>query len=149
MRQIAPALYINPISNSIHVIFPEILANTVIKMKATLWKMLGIAAVINFSTAWGTLGLLVYLFLRMQLEWWPPKATATTVCINISFRVSNISSIAIVTGFNRFKHNKSVSIISPSNRVAQLYPQAPGSLFVTSYDSQGYDGGTRTRLYTR
>jgi hypothetical protein len=30
--------------------------------------------------------------------------------------------------------------ISPRNRVAQLYPQALGSLFVASYDSQGYGG---------
>jgi hypothetical protein len=37
--------------------------------------------------------------------------------------------------------------ISPRNRVAQLYPQAP-SLFVASYDSQGYGGGSRTRLHT-
>jgi hypothetical protein len=28
--------------------------------------------------------------------------------------------------------------ISPRNRVAQLYPGALGSLFVASYDSQGY-----------
>jgi hypothetical protein len=31
--------------------------------------------------------------------------------------------------------------ISPRNRVAQLYPQAPGSLFVASCDTQGYGGG--------
>jgi hypothetical protein len=31
--------------------------------------------------------------------------------------------------------------ISPSERVAQLYPQALGSLSVASYDSQGYGGG--------
>jgi hypothetical protein len=31
--------------------------------------------------------------------------------------------------------------ISARNRVAQLYPQALGSLVVASYDSQGYDGG--------
>jgi hypothetical protein len=37
--------------------------------------------------------------------------------------------------------------ISPRNRVAQLYPQALGSLFVASYDSQGYGGGIRTRLH--
>jgi hypothetical protein len=37
--------------------------------------------------------------------------------------------------------------ISPRNRVAQLYPQAPGSLFVAFYDSQGYGGGILTRLY--
>jgi hypothetical protein len=34
--------------------------------------------------------------------------------------------------------------ISPCNRVAQLYPQALGSLFVASYDSQGYGGSIRT-----
>jgi hypothetical protein len=38
--------------------------------------------------------------------------------------------------------------ISPMNRVAQLYPQALGSLFVASYDSQGCGGGVRTRLHT-
>jgi hypothetical protein len=32
-------------------------------------------------------------------------------------------------------------------RVAQLYPHALGSHFVASYDSQGYDGGIRTRLH--
>jgi hypothetical protein len=38
--------------------------------------------------------------------------------------------------------------ISSRNRVAQLYPQTLGSLFVASYDSQGYSGGIRTRLGT-
>jgi hypothetical protein len=38
--------------------------------------------------------------------------------------------------------------ISPRNRVARLYPQALGSLFVTSYDSQSYGGGIRTRIPT-
>jgi hypothetical protein len=31
--------------------------------------------------------------------------------------------------------------ISPRNRVAKLYPQELGFLFVASYDSQGYSGG--------
>jgi hypothetical protein len=31
--------------------------------------------------------------------------------------------------------------------VAQLYPQALGSLFVASYYSQGYGGGIRPRLH--
>jgi hypothetical protein len=34
--------------------------------------------------------------------------------------------------------------ISPRNGVAQLYPQAVGSLFVASYDSQGYGRFIRT-----
>jgi hypothetical protein len=37
--------------------------------------------------------------------------------------------------------------LSPRNRVAQLYPKAPSSLFVASYDSQGYGGGIQTRLH--
>jgi hypothetical protein len=32
--------------------------------------------------------------------------------------------------------------------VAQLYPRALGSLFVASYDSQGYGGGILIRLHT-
>jgi hypothetical protein len=36
----------------------------------------------------------------------------------------------------------------PSDRVAQLYAQAPGSVFVTFYDSQGYGGGIVARLHT-
>jgi hypothetical protein len=34
------------------------------------------------------------------------------------------------------------------NRVALLYSQALGSIFVASYDSQGYGGGIRPRLLT-
>jgi hypothetical protein len=34
------------------------------------------------------------------------------------------------------------------NRVTLLYPQALGSLFVSSYDSQGYSGSIRTHLHT-
>jgi hypothetical protein len=38
--------------------------------------------------------------------------------------------------------------MSPSYKVAQLYPQAPGSIFVSLYVSQGYGGGILTRLHT-
>jgi hypothetical protein len=37
---------------------------------------------------------------------------------------------------------------SPRNWVAQLYPQALGSLSVTFYDLQGYGGSDLTRLHT-
>jgi hypothetical protein len=37
--------------------------------------------------------------------------------------------------------------ISRRNRVARLYPQALGFLFVDSYDSQGYGGGIRSHLH--
>jgi hypothetical protein len=39
--------------------------------------------------------------------------------------------------------------ISPRNRVTRLYPQTLGSLFVSSYDSQGYGWGIRPHLYTK
>jgi hypothetical protein len=37
--------------------------------------------------------------------------------------------------------------ISLRNRVARLHTQAPSSIFVGSYDSQGYGGGIRTPLH--
>jgi hypothetical protein len=38
-----------------------------------------------------------------------------------------------------------IPVFMPSyDRVAQLYPQAPGSLFVVFYDSQGYSGDILT-----
>jgi hypothetical protein len=38
--------------------------------------------------------------------------------------------------------------MSPSDRVAKLCPQAPGSLFIAFYNLQGYSGGILTGLYT-
>jgi hypothetical protein len=38
--------------------------------------------------------------------------------------------------------------MSPSDRVAQVYPQALGSLSAAFYDSQGYGGGILTNLHT-
>jgi hypothetical protein len=37
--------------------------------------------------------------------------------------------------------------ISPRDKVTQLYPQALGSLFVASYDTQGYSEGILSRLH--
>jgi hypothetical protein len=37
--------------------------------------------------------------------------------------------------------------IYPRNRVAQLYPQALASLFVASYDSQGYGGSIQNLFH--
>jgi hypothetical protein len=44
--------------------------------------------------------------------------------------------------------DKVSGIMAPSDRVVQLYPQAPGSLFVVFYDSHGYGGGILTFLHT-
>jgi hypothetical protein len=37
--------------------------------------------------------------------------------------------------------------ISPMSRLAQLFPRTLGSIFVASYDSQGYSGGILTHLH--
>jgi hypothetical protein len=37
--------------------------------------------------------------------------------------------------------------MSPSDRVAQLYIQTLGSLFITFYNTQGYSGGVLTHLH--
>jgi hypothetical protein len=39
-------------------------------------------------------------------------------------------------------------IISPSDKWAQLYPQALGSVFVAFYDFKSYGGGILTHLHT-
>jgi hypothetical protein len=44
---------------------------------------------------------------------------------------------------------RSPYLCPPRNKVAQLYPRALGSLFVSSYDSQGCGGGILTHLHTR
>jgi hypothetical protein len=38
-------------------------------------------------------------------------------------------------------------LMSPNDRVAQLYPQALRSLFFAFHDSQGYGGGILIRLH--
>jgi hypothetical protein len=43
---------------------------------------------------------------------------------------------------------RSPYLYPPRNMVAQLHPQALSSLFVASYDSQGYGGVIRTHLHT-
>jgi hypothetical protein len=50
---------------------------------------------------------------------------------------------------NTSLHNEVFVFMSPRNRVAQLNLQALGSLFVASYDSQGYGGGILPRVHTR
>jgi hypothetical protein len=54
-----------------------------------------------------------------------------------------------VVSFSSNPQNGGLGIsMSPSDRVDQLYPQAPGYLFVAFCDSQGYGGGILTLLHT-
>jgi hypothetical protein len=54
-------------------------------------------------------------------------------------------SLSPIRDFPNLESQVSV-FIYPRKRVAQLYPQALGSLLIASYDSQGYGGGIRTHL---
>jgi hypothetical protein len=74
---------------------------------------------------------------------------------------SLVPAIAVILGFEARGTHDHISLpqirdspnlegqvpvfIFPRNSVAQLYSQALGSLFIASYDSQGYGGGIRTR----
>jgi hypothetical protein len=65
-----------------------------------------------------------------------------------------LSSAGLVTIFSCLKFETRYNLEgqipvfkSPRNRVARLYTQALGSLFIASYDSQGYGGGIRPRLH--
>jgi hypothetical protein len=44
---------------------------------------------------------------------------------------------------------RSPVFISPRNKVSQLYPRALDSLFLASYDSEGYGGGILTRIQSQ
>jgi hypothetical protein len=46
----------------------------------------------------------------------------------------------------KLKHQVSL-FMSPSDRVSDSYPQAPGSSFFVFYDSQDYGGGALTLLH--
>jgi hypothetical protein len=70
-----------------------------------------------------------------------------------SFLVPSPAGLMAIFSYLRFEtpptwRARSLYLCPPSDRVAQLYPQAPGSLFVAFYGSQGYDGGILTRLHT-
>jgi hypothetical protein len=62
------------------------------------------------------------------------------------------SSAGFMTTFYRLRFDTPPTwrgrIYVPRNRVAQLYPQALGSIFVASYDSQDCGGSILTRLHT-
>jgi hypothetical protein len=75
-------------------------------------------------------------------------------CINFQFFVFHNSNF-----FRRIRwsglhltsnlENQVPIFMSQSDRVAQLYPQAPGSLLIIIFNSQGYVGGILTCLHTR
>jgi hypothetical protein len=80
---------------------------------------------------------------RLQLLLGPRQRSHSQVCVpQGSWPHFTVSDSRLPQPVNQ------VSVfISPRNRVAQLYPRALGSLFVASYDSQGYGGGIRHLLF--
>jgi hypothetical protein len=73
---------------------------------------------------------------------------ASTVILRSEFR--EVCDYILLSQ-NRNSHNLEGQVlvfISPRNRVARLYPEALGHLFIASYDSQGYGGGIWSRLHS-
>jgi hypothetical protein len=62
--------------------------------------------------------------------------------------VTFLQSKIVGLGSNPGLEDQVPAFISPSDRVTQLHPQAPGFLSVAFYYSQGYGGGVPTRLHT-
>jgi hypothetical protein len=82
---------------------------------------------------------------------------------NVIFQLNSCGYIPYVTSESRGTHDKiSLSqirdspnlegqlpvFVFPRNRVVRLYPQALGSIFIASYDSQGYDVDIRPHIHT-
>jgi hypothetical protein len=76
-----------------------------------------------------------------------PSLVQFNVTLRSKFRKPSTTSYCLIRDSPNLEGQVPV-FTSPRNRVAQLYPRALGSLFVSSYDSQGYDGGILTRLHT-
>jgi hypothetical protein len=77
-------------------------------------------------------------------------------CISPAQSLSDLSPAGLKTIFYcpNFRDSPNLEVqvpvlISPRNRVAQLYPRALGSLSVAFYDSHGYGGGFLTLLHTK
>jgi hypothetical protein len=106
----------------------------------------------NFVSVW-----------QLWVSWfWAPSLTRGWVC-NVLVQIASVHCRAVTL---RFKSHRTQTIfccliwdspniqdevpisISPKNRVAQLCLRPLGSLFIASYDSQGYDGGILTRFNT-
>jgi hypothetical protein len=94
---------------------------------------------------WGALSLTRERVCRLQLL----LVLSSVVILGSESRgISDHISLSQVQDSHSLEGQVTV-FISPRNRVAQLYPQALGSLFVTSYDSQGYYGvGIQPHLHT-
>jgi hypothetical protein len=73
---------------------------------------------------------------------------ASAVILKSEYRGAHDHNLLSETrDFSNFEGQVPV-FITPRNRAAQLYTQELGSLFVASYDSQGYGGGIRPCLHT-
>jgi hypothetical protein len=86
------------------------------------------------------------LCLTITSSCWAPSLTRARVC-NVQSRKTHNH---ILLSHLRFPQpgGPGTVFICPRNRVALLYPGALGSLYVASYDSQGYSGGILTLRHT-
>jgi hypothetical protein len=92
---------------------------------------------------WGVLSLTREGVCRLQLL----LILANTVILGFESRGSRDHILLSEIRYSPNQEGQVPVFISPRKRVAQIYPQALGSFFVASYDSQGFGGGIRIRLH--
>jgi hypothetical protein len=90
---------------------------------------------------------------RFVILWrpiWPEDGSAIYCCC-LSSPVQSLGTHGnnLLSQFFRLPEPRGPGPRIPRNSVSHLYPRAQGSLFVTSYDLQGYGGDILTRLHTR
>jgi hypothetical protein len=74
-------------------------------------------------------------------------ALASAVILWSQYRRSHNHIILTQIRYSPNLESQDPVFTSLHDRVTQFYSQALGSLFVDSYDTQGYGGGIRTRLH--
>jgi hypothetical protein len=78
---------------------------------------------------------------------WGPSLTRAQVCSHFWDLFRGTLYHILLSQIREFSNLQSKVLVSPKNKVVQLYPQALCTLFVISFDSLGYDRRIQPRLH--
>jgi hypothetical protein len=91
---------------------------------------------------------ITFFLLHVEHPFWREVGSVVCSAINCPSRAEPVTILYCLIRDSPNLEGQVTVFISPRNRVAQLYPRALGSRFITSYDSQSYGGGMRTHLHS-